>query len=118
MTIVLVLVLALLIGVVAGLRALTPPAMVAWGGALGWIDLDGTWAQWVAHPLTVTVLTILLVVELVTDQLPSTPARTVAVQFSARLLTAGFAGAVLVTGALATVKRPADPAWASCSSGP
>ncbi len=104
MTIVLVLVLALLIGVVAGLRALTPPAMVAWGGALGWIDLDGTWAEWVAHPLTVTVLTILLVVELVTDQLPSTPARTVAVQFSARLLTAGFAGAVLVTGALATVK--------------
>ncbi len=43
MTVVVVLLLALLIGVVAGLRALTPPAVVAWAGALGWISLDGTW---------------------------------------------------------------------------
>jgi uncharacterized membrane protein len=53
MTHVLVLLLALLIGVVAGLRALTPPAVVAWGAALGWLPLDGTWAQWVGHPITV-----------------------------------------------------------------
>ena len=53
MTYFLVLLLALLIGVVAGLRALTAPAVVAWAGALGWINLDGTWAQWVAHPITV-----------------------------------------------------------------
>ena len=53
MTQVLVLLLALLIGVVAGLRALTAPAVVAWGAFLGWIDLDGTWAEWVAHPITV-----------------------------------------------------------------
>jgi N6-L-threonylcarbamoyladenine synthase len=32
MTVVVVLLLALLIGVVAGLRALTPPAVVAWAG--------------------------------------------------------------------------------------
>lgn len=104
MTVVLALVLALLIGVVAGLRALTPPAVVAWGGALGWIDLDGTWAEFLTNPITVTVLTVLLVVELVTDQLPNTPARTVTVQFAARLFTGAFAGAVLVTGALAAVK--------------
>lgn len=100
MTVVLVLLLALLIGVVAGLRALTPPAVVAWGGLLGWINLDGTWAQFLTHPITVTVLTILLLVELVTDQLPSTPSRTVPVQFAARLLTGGFAGAVLVSGVI------------------
>ena len=63
--------------------------------ALGWIDLDGTWAQWVAHPITVTVLTILLLGELVTDQLPKTPSRKVPPQFVARLITGGFAGAVL-----------------------
>ena len=34
MTYFLVLLLALLIGVVAGLRALTPPAVVAWAAAL------------------------------------------------------------------------------------
>jgi uncharacterized membrane protein len=100
MTVVLVLLLAVLIGVVAGLRALTPPAVVAWAGALGWIDLDGTWVQWMTHPITLTVLTILLVVELVTDQLPSTPSRKVPPQFGARLLTGGFAAAVLVTGAV------------------
>lgn len=104
MTVVLVLLLALLIGVIAGLRALTPPAAVAWGAALGWINLDGTWAEWMSHPITVTVLTILLVVELVTDQLPNTPARTVTVQFAARLLTGAFAGAVLVTGAVLAAK--------------
>jgi uncharacterized membrane protein len=98
MTHVLVLLLALLIGVVAGLRALTPPAAVAWGAALNWLPVDGTWAQWVGHPITVTVLTILLVVELVTDQLPSTPPRTVTPQFAARILTGAFAGAVIGAG--------------------
>lgn len=97
-----VLLLALLIGVVAGLRALTPPAAVAWGGMLGWISLEGTWAEFLTHPITVTVLTILLIGELVTDQLPSTPSRTVPMQFVARLLTGAFAGAVLVTGAAGT----------------
>lgn len=75
MTHFLVLLLALLIGVVAGLRALTPPAVVAWAAALDWINLDGTWASWLDHPITLTVLTVLLVVELVTDQLPATPSR-------------------------------------------
>ena len=97
MTHFLVLLLALLIGVVAGLRALTPPAVVAWAGFLSWINLDGTWAQWVAHPITVAVLTVLLVVELITDQLPKTPSRKTTVQFATRLITGAFAGAVLGT---------------------
>ncbi|MGB3480814.1 MAG: DUF4126 domain-containing protein [Mycobacterium sp.] len=97
MTHVLVLLLALLIGVIAGLRALTPPAVVAWAGFLGWINLDGTWAQWVAHPITVGVFTVLLIGELITDQLPKTPSRKVPPQFAARLLTGGFAGAVIGT---------------------
>jgi uncharacterized membrane protein len=95
MTHALVLLLALLIGVVAGLRALTPPAVVAWGAMLGWLDLDGKWSEWVGHPITVAVLTILLVVELVTDQLPKTPSRKTTPQFGARLLTGAFAGAVI-----------------------
>ncbi|BBY89607.1 MULTISPECIES: DUF4126 family protein [Mycolicibacterium] len=97
MTQVLVIVLALLIGVVAGLRALTPPAAVAWGGFLGWINLDGTWAQWVAHPITLAVFTVLLLGELITDQLPKTPSRKVPPQFAARLISGGFAGAVIGT---------------------
>jgi uncharacterized membrane protein len=38
------------------------------------------------------------VVELVTDQLPSTPSRTVPPQFVARIVTAAFAGAVIGAG--------------------
>jgi uncharacterized membrane protein len=97
MTHALVLLLALLIGVVAGLRAFTAPAAVAWAGFLDWIVLDGTWAQWVAHPITVTVLTILAVGELVTDQLPKTPSRKTPMQFVPRLISGGFAGAVIGT---------------------
>lgn len=95
MTHVLVLLLALLIGFIAGLRALTAPAVVAWGAFLGWIDLSGTWASWVGHGITVAVFTALAAVELVTDQLPKTPSRKTPPQFLARVLTGGFAGAVL-----------------------
>src|SRR3954465_11753135 len=95
MTQVLVIVLALLIGVIAGLRALTAPAVVAWGAFLGWIDVDGKGSQWVAPPITVTVLTIFLLVELVTDQLPKTPSRKTAPQFATRLIMGAFAGAVI-----------------------
>lgn len=93
----LVLLLALLIGAVAGLRALTAPAVVAWAAMLQWINLDGTWVQWLGHPITVAVLTVLALGELVTDQLPKTPSRLVPVQFITRLITGGFAGAALAT---------------------
>jgi uncharacterized membrane protein len=95
MTHALVLLLALLIGVIAGLRALTAPAVVAWGAFLGWIDVEGKWSEWVANPITVTVLTIFLLVELVTDQLPKTPSRKTPPQFITRLLMGAFAGAVI-----------------------
>jgi uncharacterized membrane protein len=95
MTHVLVLLLALAIGVIAGLRALTAPAVVAWGAFLGWIDLDGKWSEWMAHPITLTVLTIFLLVELVTDQLPQTPSRKSAPQFLTRIIMGAFAGAVI-----------------------
>ncbi len=96
MTQVIVILLALLIGVIAGLRALTAPAVVAWGAFLGWIDVDGKWSEWVAHPITVTVLTIFLLVELVTDQLPedAEPQDAAAVHH-ARLIMGAFAGAVI-----------------------
>ena len=97
MTHALVLLLALLIGVIAGLRAFTAPAVMAWAAFLHWINLSGTWASWVGHWGTVTVLTIIAVAELVSDQMEQTPSRKTAVQFVTRLVTGGFAGAVLGT---------------------
>ena len=48
-------------------------------------------------PITVAILTVLALGELITDQLPKTPSRTVPMQFIARLITGGFAGAALGT---------------------
>ncbi|MEZ0363270.1 DUF4126 family protein [Mycobacterium sp. pUA109] len=97
MTHAIVLLLALLIGVVAGLRTFTAPAAVAWASLLQWINMDGTWASWLGHPVTVTLLTLLAVVELVGDKLPSIPSRTTAAAFIARVIAGGFAGAVIGT---------------------
>jgi uncharacterized membrane protein len=93
----LVLLLALLIGVVAGLRAFTAPAVMAWAAFLDWINLSGTWASWVGQTATVTILTIIALIELISDQMPQTPSRKTAVQFITRLVTGAFAGAVLGT---------------------
>jgi uncharacterized membrane protein len=95
MTHVLVLLLAVGIGFIAGLRAFTAPAAVAWGAFLGWIDLGGTWASWMGHGVTVGVLTALAAVEFVTDQLPKTPSRKTPPQFLARVITGGFSGLAL-----------------------
>ncbi|MFL6551349.1 MAG: DUF4126 family protein [Povalibacter sp.] len=87
--------LALLIGVIAGLRAMTAPAAIAWGAHLGLLHLDGSWLHFFAHPAASWVFTVLALAELVTDQLPSTPSRTVPIQFSTRILSGGVCGAAI-----------------------
>jgi uncharacterized membrane protein len=93
----LVLLMALLIGVVAGLRSLTAPAVVAWGAFLLWINLNNTWASWMANIITVVILSLLAVGELVNDKLPKTPPRTAPPVFAIRIIMGAFAGAVLGT---------------------
>lgn len=89
--------LALLIGIVAGLRAMTAPAAVAWGAWLGWLPLAGTWAGFMGHWIAVAIFTVLAIVELITDQLPSTPSRKVPVQFGTRIVMGALSGAVIGT---------------------
>ncbi len=93
----LVLLLAGLIGAVAGLRAFTAPAVLAWAAFLHWINLSDTWAWWMAHPITVAILTVIAIAELISDQMPTTPSRKTAPQFLTRLATGAFSGAVLGT---------------------
>jgi uncharacterized membrane protein len=89
------LLLALLIGVVAGMRAMMAPAVVSWAARLGWLNLGGTWLAFLGHAFTPWILTVLALGELVTDQLPGTPSRTVPMQFGARILTGGLSGAAI-----------------------
>ena len=86
--------LASLIGVVAGLRAFLAPA-VSWAAHLGWLRLDDTWLAFLGYAWTPWILTLLALVEIVTDQLPSTPSRTVPVQFAARIVMGAVTGAAL-----------------------
>lgn len=93
-----ILLFALLIGVVAGLRSMMAPAVVSWAAYYGSISVAGTWLSFFGNPWTVGVLTLLAVGELVTDLLPSTPDRTVPLQFSGRILTGALSGAAVVAG--------------------
>lgn len=95
--------LPLLMGVVAGSRAMMAPAAVSWAASFGWLALDGTWLAWLAHPITHWVLTVFAVGELVTDQLPTTPSRTVPVQFSARILMGALSGGAIAAGSGGTL---------------
>ena len=87
--------LALLAGIAAGLRAFTPVAAVSWAARLGGLHLDGTWLAFLGYTWTPWVFSILAIVEYITDQLPSTPSRTVPFQFGARLVSGAFCGAAL-----------------------
>ena len=89
--------LALLAGVLAGLRAMTPLAAASWAARMGLVNLDGTWIAFLGYFWTPIILTILALLELVTDQLPSTPSRTVPQQFGARLVTGALAGMVFAS---------------------
>jgi uncharacterized membrane protein len=91
--------LTFLFGCVDGLRSLTPPALVCWAAALGWLHFDGTRLTFINHRSTLIVFTLLAVFELILDKLPNTPARTAPLGLSARILLGGACGLGLATSA-------------------
>jgi uncharacterized membrane protein len=97
------LLLAFGIGLVAGLRSLTAPAVVAWAAHLGWINLHGSVLAFMGSKWTVAIFTVLALFEFVADQLPSTPPRTGAMGLSARIVTGALTGASLAAAGGATL---------------
>lgn len=91
-------VFAILIGIVAGLRAATPIAAISLGAYLGWLDFTGTWYSFLGSLPAVIILIILAIVELFGDQLPTAPSRKVPMQFGARVVMGAIAGALLLQG--------------------
>jgi uncharacterized membrane protein len=89
--------LALVIGVVAGLRAMTAPAAVSWAARLGALKLGGTGLAFLGYAWTPWIFTLFALGELVTDQLPKTPSRKVPVQFATRLVMGALTGAAIGT---------------------
>jgi uncharacterized membrane protein len=86
--------LAFLIGVLAGLRSLTAPAVIAWATHLGWLKLDGPLAH-IGDTVSIAIFTLLAAAELIADKLPKTPSRTAAVGLGARFVTGGLSGACI-----------------------
>ena len=78
-------VLAFLIGVIAGLRALTAPAVVSWAARLGWLHLEGTWLAFLGSAITPYIFSALAIGEMINDKLPKTPSRKTPVSFGARI---------------------------------
>ena len=91
--------LAIGIGVVAGLRSLMAPAVVAWAAHLGWLHLQGTSLSFMGSKAAVVILSLLAIGELVGDKLPRFPKRIAAAPLLARIVTGGMSAACLCAAA-------------------
>ena len=74
---------------------MTAPAAIAWAASLGWVDISQTPLAFMGYRWTPWIFTVLAVVELITDQLPSTPSRKVPIQFATRIIMGGLSGAAI-----------------------
>jgi uncharacterized membrane protein len=98
-----VLLLVFLIGLFNGLRSLTPPAVTAWGAHVGWLKLQRSLA-WIGTTPAAVIFTLLALVELVADKLPTTPSRTAPAGLIARIVLGALTGAcVAMAGAQGVV---------------
>jgi uncharacterized membrane protein len=85
---------SVLIGLVAGQRAMTPLAIVS-GAARRGLLADTPEARLFANPIVASGAVALAAAEMAGDKMPSAPNRTVAVGLLARSITAFAAGSVL-----------------------
>lgn len=91
--------LAVGIGIVAGLRSLTAPAVVAWGAYIGWLNLHGSPLAFMGSTIAVAIFSLLAIGELIADKLPIIPKRTAPAPLLARIITGGLCGACLCIAA-------------------
>src|SRR6185436_12202761 len=95
--------LALLMGVVAGSRSMMAPAAVSWAARLGWIDVTGSWLAWLGYGWTPWIVTLFALAELVADQLPSTPSRTMPASFAFRIASGALCGVAIATASSSAI---------------
>jgi uncharacterized membrane protein len=87
--------LAFLIGVIAGLRTMTAPTVVAWAANQHWLNLHNSPLAFMGSTVGVAVFTVLAIGELIIDKLPSTPSRTQPLGLIGRSVFGGLSGAAL-----------------------
>jgi uncharacterized membrane protein len=87
------------IGIVAGLRSLTAPAVVAWAAHLGWLNLQGSSVAFMGSTAAVAIFSLLAIGEWLADRVPGVPRRTAIAPLVARVCTAALCGACLAAAA-------------------
>src|SRR5579864_1098442 len=87
------------IGITAGLRSLTAPALVSWAAHLGWLDLSGSRLSFLGSRAAITILSLLALGELVADKLAKTPNRTDLGPLVFRVITGGFSSLAICVSA-------------------
>jgi uncharacterized membrane protein len=93
------LVLMFAIGMIAGLRALTAPAVVCWAAHLGWLNLQNSHLAWMGSTAAVAIFSILALAEIVNDKLPATGSRLAPPSLVVRSLTGAVAASALAIAA-------------------
>ncbi|WP_419816827.1 DUF4126 domain-containing protein [Glacieibacterium sp.] len=86
---------SILMGLVAGQRAMTPLSALAGAARRGTLPHDNPEARLMAHPLFATGGVVLAAAEMAGDKMKTAPDRTVFLGLLARTITSGFAGATL-----------------------
>jgi uncharacterized membrane protein len=86
------------IGMIAGLRALTAPAVVCWAAHLGWLNLQNSHLAWLGSTAAVAIFSILALAEIVNDKLPATGSRLAPPSLVIRSITGALAASALAIG--------------------
>src|SRR5437660_42343 len=86
-----------LLGFVAGLRSMTPLALLSWTRRIG-VDTNSTVSQFIDAPSGRLITGLLAVGELVGDKLPIIPSRVSAGPLMGRIVIGGLAGATISQG--------------------
>jgi uncharacterized membrane protein len=90
-----ILILAILIGIIAGLRSMTAPAVTSWAARLGWIHVNSSWLAFLGYSWTPWILSLAALGELVVDKLPATPSRKMPPSFAFRIVSGSLSGAAI-----------------------
>ena len=109
-------VVALVLGIVSGLRTMTSPAVTSWAARMGLLAASGTPMAFMGSKYTPIIFTLLAIGELINDKLQNTASRKVPPQFIARILSGCLVGATVgaAAGSITAGLRsgPSSARWA------
>jgi uncharacterized membrane protein len=87
--------IAVVFGIVAGMRSMMAPCVVSWAAWIGILSVDATPLAFMGWRYTHIIFTVLAIGELIADKLPSTPSRKTLGPFAARIVSGALCAATI-----------------------